>query len=115
MDLPLTVDLESGYGTTPAAVGETIAAALATGAIGCNLEDSDPVTRSLRSAEEQAARLMRARQAADNTDIAFFINARTDVFLVAPKDSTTLRSRMRHSNAPGATPMPAEMASSFPA
>src|SRR5215203_5919496 len=37
VDLPLTADLESGYGATPAAVGEAIAAALAAGAIGCNL------------------------------------------------------------------------------
>lgn len=86
VDLPLTVDLESGYGATPAAVGETIAAALAAGAIGCNLEDTAPVTRSLRTAEEQASRLTRARQVADKTSMAFFINARTDLFLLAPKE-----------------------------
>ncbi|HJZ97253.1 MAG TPA: isocitrate lyase/phosphoenolpyruvate mutase family protein, partial [Candidatus Solibacter sp.] len=39
-DLPVTADLESGYGETPEAVGETIRLAIDAGAIGCNLEDS---------------------------------------------------------------------------
>jgi 2-methylisocitrate lyase-like PEP mutase family enzyme len=86
VDLPLTVDLESGYGSAPAAVGETIAAAVAAGAIGCNLEDTEPATRSLRSAEEQSSRINRARQAADTAGIPFFLNARTDLFLIAPKE-----------------------------
>jgi len=38
--LPVTVDLESGYGDTPEMVGETIALAIEAGAVGCNLEDS---------------------------------------------------------------------------
>ena len=75
VDLPLTVDLESGYGATTAAVGETIAAAVAAGAIGCNLEDSEPdADRSARRGAGVKAH--RARQAADKSDIAFFINAR---------------------------------------
>src|SRR5246127_4180481 len=47
-DLPVTVDLESGYGDTPNKVGETIALAIKAGAIGCNLEDSFPQNGSLR-------------------------------------------------------------------
>ncbi|MFL5183823.1 MAG: isocitrate lyase/phosphoenolpyruvate mutase family protein, partial [Microvirga sp.] len=39
-DLPVTIDLESGYGTTAEEVGATVARALQAGAIGCNLEDS---------------------------------------------------------------------------
>jgi hypothetical protein len=39
-ELPVTVDLESGYGDTAEAVGETISLAIHAGAIGCNLEDS---------------------------------------------------------------------------
>ena len=38
-DLPVTVDLESGYGDTPKKVGETIGLALKAGAIGCNLKN----------------------------------------------------------------------------
>jgi methylisocitrate lyase len=82
--LPVTIDLESGYGETPAAVAATIAAALAAGAVGCNLEDSVPADGSLRAVAAQVARLAAARRAADDAGIAFFINARTDVFFQAP-------------------------------
>lgn len=81
---PVTIDLESGYGDTPAQVAATIAAALEAGAVGCNLEDSYPADGTLRDANEQAVRLAAARQAADDIGIALFINARTDVFFQKP-------------------------------
>ncbi len=77
---PVTVDLEGGYGETPAQVGATVAAALDAGAIGCNLEDSFPADGSLRDPADQAARLAAARQAADTAGVPLYINARTDVF-----------------------------------
>src|SRR5437879_1670569 len=43
-DLPVTVDLESGYGDTPEVVGETIGLAIDAGAVGCNVEDSFPAS-----------------------------------------------------------------------
>jgi methylisocitrate lyase len=82
--LPVTVDLESGYGDAPEAVAATVAAALAAGAIGCNLEDSFPADGSLRDAADQVARLTAARRAADAAGVACFINARTDVFFQSP-------------------------------
>lgn len=82
--LPLTVDLESGYGKTPGEVRETIAQALAAGAIGFNLEDSLPGTATLRDPAEQAARYAAARLAADAAGVPAFINARTDVFFTVP-------------------------------
>ena len=42
VEVPVTVDLESGYGEPPDAVAATVAAALEAGAVGCNLEDSFP-------------------------------------------------------------------------
>ncbi len=81
LDLPVTVDLESGYGDTPKKVGETVALAIKAGAIGCNLEDSFPENGSLRETKHQVDRIRHARQKADETDVAFFINARTDVFI----------------------------------
>lgn len=78
--LPVTVDLESGYGETPAQVAETISRAIDAGAIGCNLEDSFPADGTLREVADQVERIRAARQAADKANIAFFINARTDVF-----------------------------------
>lgn len=77
--LPATVDLERGYGETPAAVGETVDLAIDAGAVGCNLEDGLP-DGTLRATADQVARLRRARQVADGAGLQFFINARTDVF-----------------------------------
>jgi len=82
--LPVTIDLESGYGRTPEDVGRTLAAAIQAGAIGCNLEDSFPETGKLRDPADQVERLTRARAAADSASIAVFINARTDVFFQDP-------------------------------
>jgi 2-methylisocitrate lyase-like PEP mutase family enzyme len=85
-DLPVTVDLESGYGDSPEAVGETVAQAIDAGAAGCNLEDSFPTNGKLRATVDQAARIRRARQTADAANIQFFINARTDIFFQVPAD-----------------------------
>jgi 2-methylisocitrate lyase-like PEP mutase family enzyme len=85
IDLPVTVDLESGYGDTPEVVAETIALAIEAGAVGCNLEDSFPANGKLRDTADQCKRIRRARQTADATGMHFFINARTDVFFERPR------------------------------
>jgi len=85
-DLPVTVDLESGYGDASEAVAETIALAIDAGAVGCNLEDSFPANGKLRETVDQADRIRRARQTADAANIHFFINARTDIFFQRPPD-----------------------------
>jgi methylisocitrate lyase len=83
-DLPVTIDLESGYGATPEAVGETIGLAIDAGAVGCNLEDSFSANGRLRETVDQCDRIRRARQTADAANIRFFINARTDIFFQGP-------------------------------
>jgi 2-methylisocitrate lyase-like PEP mutase family enzyme len=80
-ELPITIDLESGYGDDPDAVAETIRLSVEAGAIGCNLEDSYPSDGNLRPVHDAAARIGAARRAADEFCPGFFINARTDVFL----------------------------------
>lgn len=80
-DLPVTIDLESGYGDTPEAVGETVRLAIEAGAVGSNLEDSFPVNGKLRETADQCDRIRRARQTADAAKMHFFLNVRTDVFL----------------------------------
>jgi 2-methylisocitrate lyase-like PEP mutase family enzyme len=85
-DLPVTVDLESGYGDTSKEVGETIGLAIDAGAVGCNLEDSFPANGTLRETVEQADRIRHARRTADAAGIRFFINARTDVFFQRPPE-----------------------------
>ncbi|MBI1773812.1 MAG: isocitrate lyase/phosphoenolpyruvate mutase family protein [Proteobacteria bacterium] len=85
-DLPVTIDLESGYGDTPEAVIETIGLAIDAGAVGCNLEDSFPADGRLRETGDQADRIRRARETADAANIGFFINARTDIFFQRPPE-----------------------------
>ncbi len=81
--LPVSFDIESGYGDDPAAVGRSVSGLLAVGAIGCNIEDSFPATGKLRAIEDQVERLRAARAAAAHTGIDAFINARIDVFFQA--------------------------------
>jgi len=82
-ELPVSVDLESGYGLSPFEVAETVAAAIRVGAVGCNIEDRFPETGLLRPPVLQMERLKAARAAADRLCDGFFINARTDVFLAS--------------------------------
>src|SRR3954447_6496714 len=58
--LPVTADLEGGYGATPADVGETIERAIATGAVGCNIEDGIRDGDRLRDAQDAAERIAAA-------------------------------------------------------
>lgn len=82
-ELPVSFDIESGYGDDPAAVGRSVADLLAAGAIGCNIEDSFPATGKLRAIADQVERLRAARSAAGRAGIDAFINARIDVFFQA--------------------------------
>ncbi len=86
VSLPVTVDLEGGYGRTPAEVAETASRAIGAGAIGCNFEDQIVGGDGLHAIDDQGERLEAIRKAADKSDIPFFINARTDLFLKAPPE-----------------------------
>ncbi|HYM57921.1 MAG TPA: isocitrate lyase/phosphoenolpyruvate mutase family protein [Solirubrobacteraceae bacterium] len=81
VELPVTADLEAGYGGTPEEVAETTAGALAVGAVGCNLEDGTG-SKPLRPAAEHAARVAAAVAAAERSGVGLVVNARTDVYLV---------------------------------
>lgn len=80
VDVPVTADIERGYASDPAGVGETVRGVLAAGAVGINLEDT------LRPVAEQAARIAAAREAADEAGVPLFINARIDTHRLPPGD-----------------------------
>ena len=90
VELPVSIDLESGYGEKPDDVARTITAAIETAAVGCNLEDSFPHNGTLREPADNAKRIARARAAAESTGIPFFINARTDDFMQTPRENHNL-------------------------
>jgi 2-methylisocitrate lyase-like PEP mutase family enzyme len=75
--VPVTADIESGFGADPEAVAETIRLVVAAGAVGVNVEDG------FRPVEEQSARLAAARAAGGD---ALFINARIDEYLLGGGD-----------------------------
>ncbi len=82
--LPLTVDIEAGFGTTPAQVAATVRKVVLAGAVGINLEDAvlpaGPGPK-LFDIDRQQVRLRAARAAAQALGVALVINARTDVYL----------------------------------
>lgn len=78
VDLPLTVDFEGGYALDPEATAANVAALAATGAVGCNFEDQVIGGEGVHPLKEQARRITAIRKAVGD---AFFINARTDLYL----------------------------------
>jgi 2-methylisocitrate lyase-like PEP mutase family enzyme len=86
VELPVSIDFESGYAEQAADVGRNIGRIIEIGAIGCNLEDGLAPT-GVRETLDQARRIAQARKAADATGIPFFINARSDGFLQTPADA----------------------------
>jgi 2-methylisocitrate lyase-like PEP mutase family enzyme len=83
VNLPVTIDFEAGYGTTPDDVGASVSQLLATGAIGANIEDRYIDRDGVRSIGDQCLRLAAARAVAVRAEVPMFINARTDLFLNA--------------------------------
>ncbi|MEO7365709.1 MAG: isocitrate lyase/phosphoenolpyruvate mutase family protein [Sphingomicrobium sp.] len=84
VELPVTVDFEGGYAAAPGEVAENVALLAATGAIGCNFEDQIVGGDGLWPVGEHCKRLNAVRSEVGD---AFFINARTDIFLQAKPDA----------------------------
>lgn len=82
--LPVTADIEAGYGETAAAVGETVRAVIEAGAVGINLEDS--LRGGLRDVAGAAARIAAARAAGADAGVPIVINARVDAWIRPAKD-----------------------------
>ena len=79
VDVPVSVDIESGYGETPTRL---IAGLLEAGAVGFNIEDTvHKEDGRLRSSREHAELVGALRAASDATGVHVVINARTDLFL----------------------------------
>ncbi|MEV7607066.1 isocitrate lyase/phosphoenolpyruvate mutase family protein [Paenarthrobacter sp. NPDC089322] len=77
--LPVTADIETGYGRTDDELRATVHAVLDAGAVGINIEDS--AFAPLTDIDEQSRRIALIRATADDRGIPLFINARTDTYL----------------------------------
>ena len=96
--IPVTADMEAGYGATAADAVATALGVLAAGAIGLNLEDAH--AGRLVEIAQQSARVRAMRRAAAEAGVPLVINARTDVFLLeAGAPEARLDEAIRRANA----------------
>lgn len=88
-NLPLSVDLESGYGSTPDEIVGNIRKLVDFGVVGINLEDSKEVKgkRSLEDAHLFAEKLKAITHRLNDENINIFINLRSDPFLLQVPDA----------------------------
>jgi 2-methylisocitrate lyase-like PEP mutase family enzyme len=88
ISLPLNADLEAGYGDAPEAVSDTFARAIASGAVGGNLEDyTGEKSTPLYDIGLATDRIRAAREAIDRSGIPFVLVGRTDCFLAGHPDA----------------------------
>lgn len=83
--IPVTADLEAGYGAAVSDAVETARGAIAAGAVGMNFEDSTSDDR-LVDVAAQVERIRAIKKLAEAEKIALVLNARTDVFLLGVGD-----------------------------
>ena len=83
VQVPVSADIEAGYGPTIDDVAETVRGAIAAGAVGVNLEDNMGMLKPLYPLGQQVERIAAAREAAERADLALVINARIDTYLFA--------------------------------
>jgi 2-methylisocitrate lyase-like PEP mutase family enzyme len=79
--IPVTADVEAGYGATPEEVAQTALEVLAAGAVGMNLEDAAHTPDSLADLSLQTEKIRAVVEIASRAGVPLVLNARTDIFL----------------------------------
>jgi 2-methylisocitrate lyase-like PEP mutase family enzyme len=81
LSVPLSVDIESGFGASIDSLTDTIRRVIEAGAVGINIEDiSDFEKKTLLPVEKQVERIRAVRTASDSLGIPLLMNARTDAY-----------------------------------
>jgi 2-methylisocitrate lyase-like PEP mutase family enzyme len=94
VDLPVTADMEAGYGDAPEEAAATARGVLEAGAVGLNLEDTcDNGAEQLLPIERFVAKIAAVRAVAAETGVPLVLNARTDVFIGEVGDPATRLDR----------------------
>lgn len=83
LHVPLSVDVEMGFGTTIDQIVTTVRCVIELGAVGINLEDPTPEGTDLTPIMTQCDRIKALAELKRELGIPFFINARTDVYWLA--------------------------------
>jgi 2-methylisocitrate lyase-like PEP mutase family enzyme len=83
VSVPVTADVEAGYGVEPKAVAYTVMELLGAGVAGGNFEDSNDAQDggTLFDLELATARIAAGRKAAQDAGVPFVINGRTDALM----------------------------------
>ena len=82
VSVPVTADMEAGYGKTPEDLAQTAVAIIEAGAVGCNIEDLvNEGSRQLFPIELQQRKIRAMVEAAKKLRVHLVINARTDIYL----------------------------------
>ena len=99
VELPVTADLEAGYGDDVDAAVQTARGAIAAGAVGLNFEDR-PVYGDDDEVRRQCERIRAMVSAGEEAGVPLVINARTDVYLeeIGPDDEWRVREAVRRGN-----------------
>jgi 2-methylisocitrate lyase-like PEP mutase family enzyme len=100
-DLPVSVDLENGYGASPAAAGEAIARVAEAGAVGGSIEDYDPSGR-LYERNEATERVAAAVDVARGLGFPFMVTARAENHIRGNPDLEDTIARLEAYEAAGA-------------
>jgi 2-methylisocitrate lyase-like PEP mutase family enzyme len=77
-DVPVSVDLENGYGPEPERAAEAIERIAEAGAVGGSIEDYDPVDERIYDLDQAAERVAAAAEAAHGLDFPFLLTARAE-------------------------------------
>ena len=83
VNVPVTADIEGGYGSTPEEVVRTTRELIDAGAVGMNLEDTTGrAEQPLLKLEDAVEKIKAVKETAAQTRAPLFINARTDIYLL---------------------------------
>src|SRR5262245_26508018 len=82
VDVPVTADIETGYGESMSELELTAEQVIESGVVGVNIEDSLEKSAGLRAIEDQCQRISTLRQVANRHGLHLVINVRVDMLVV---------------------------------
>lgn len=99
VSVPVTADMEAGYGESAGEIADTATRVISSGAVGLNFEDSTKrPDNPLYDVAIQVRKIATIRKVADQLEVPLVINARTDVLIAGKGDAT---SRLKEAIARG--------------
>src|SRR5438094_5607371 len=102
-DLPVSADLEKGFGDAPSVVAETVTLAAQAGLVGCSIEDATGnKDKPLYTLPEAVERMKAAAQAAKRAAFPFTLTARAENFLRGNPDLDDTIKRLQAFESAGA-------------